>query len=279
VTTIAVMRLLATLLAVPLLAAASLGDYIDQPTTGYTAERQVRLGSDMQMTETVYAMPDRERVERSLGGMKTVTVIRRDLGEAWMWTEGQPFFNELPLAKVDAHSRPFATLSVEEIGSDTVDGLATTKYRLEGEDEEGMRMAGHFWMTPENIIVRVEMQTHDPERGPMSFAQQIRSLALGDQPAALFERPANLQPNPMADIMREMMPGGIPGMGGQAAGQGRAASPQQPPDPEAMARQMQQFQKQMKQVQQQIQQMQKSPEFQQMMQQMQQLQKMQQGQQ
>jgi hypothetical protein len=221
----------------PWLGAARLGDVLPAPKVGYSATR-VMTSAGQRFEQTVYAMPGFERVETETGGGRAIAVVDRNAGRWVSWLEGQGFFTEAASPKgFDPYGTEFERLEVDEVGAESIAGIATRKFRISAADAGGAPVDGHFWLTVENIMLRVEGEMTDPRRGAMPFTLQLENLVVGPQAAALFAPPAGLQPAPaMPSLIDAARRSGTPPA---AAG---AAEP--PPDAAAIQRQLEEAQRQ-----------------------------------
>ena len=234
------LRTVLLLMLLPWLGAAKLADVLPAPEVGYRATR-VMTSAGQRFEQTVYAMPGFERVETETGGGRAIAILDRARGRWLAWMDGQPFFTEAALGQgFDPYGAEFQQLEIDEVGAERLAGIATRKFRITGVDAEGAPVDGHFWLTDESIILRVEGEMADHRRGSVPFTLQLEGLAIGPQAAALFEPPAGLQPAPAMPSLQSLIDAARRS-GSPPAG---ADGTQPPPDAAALQRQLEEAQRQ-----------------------------------
>ena len=134
-----------------------------RPNSGYQADLTVRLieadGSSAVLGRLVefYSSGNRRRETRIKG--KTVALIDRpDLQISWMLNLDQQSFQEFPISSRDALisslPNPFGPrvhATYEWLNQESLDGLATHRYSIEGD-----AISGFAWFTQDQIPVRFE---------------------------------------------------------------------------------------------------------------------------
>ena len=155
------------------------------PRVDYSANRVIESEAGT-FTGKVYAAKDKERTEIALRGMESVTIVRRDKRLGWLLMPSHRLYSQLDLARAQQQSgSPADDVSVEEIGLDTVEGHATTKYKLLMKDGSA---GGFIWITGEGIAIKMDMLTK--EGGKKSrMTMTLTNLKVGPQDAQLFELP------------------------------------------------------------------------------------------
>lgn len=78
------------------------------------------------------------------------------------------------------------------IGRDPVNGLDTTKLRVEREAASGSRFSGHAWVTSEGILGRLEGEGESRGRRGRTL-MNFRNVAIRPVPAQRFEPPRGVQ--------------------------------------------------------------------------------------
>ncbi len=213
------------------------------PKVGYSADMKMdmsegRDGRRMIVKGKIYASPNgSERREIVAGGQKNVIIRRRDKQVAWilmpqqkMYMENRAGENERdPEGKIQEGDVKFTKL-----GSETVNGMRTTKYKIEAMHKDGGRFVGHRWVTKQNIPVRME-GTSNGNRIRIDYT----NIKTGKQDPRLFEIPAGYQ-----KFTTPGMPGRPP-MGMQRGG----GMPQGMPPGGMTKEQAEQMQEMMKQMQ------------------------------
>lgn len=160
--------------------------------TAYSADFSM-TGATMEMRGTVHRTPGAERREMVLQGQRQVMLMRAAQGEMIMLLPEVSLAMRLPMRsdpRVEA-AEAFARADPQAVGSETVDGEATTIYETSGE------VAGRFWVTDDGIVMRARVET---DEGPLVI--ELSDVRRGPQDPALFEVPQGIQ------IMdAEQMPG------------------------------------------------------------------------
>lgn len=209
------------------------------PKVGYSADVRMDMGKDpngrpMILTGKVYFSGEKERRETVGFGHKTIIIWRRDKGLSWHLIPEQRMYMERRGSVDDQDPEGMmreGDVKVTKLGSETVNGMGATKYRIETTHEDGSRSVGHYWVTQDDVPVRMEGTSKNQH-----FRIDYTNIKTGNQDPRLFEVPAGYQRMAMPQI-----PGSPPtGM------RGRGAMPQgQNPPPGMTQEQIEQMRKQM----------------------------------
>jgi hypothetical protein len=121
--------------------------------------------------------------------------VRDDLGVMWIANPMLGRCLEQPVETIDEMPQLGGQYAADEVtwkelGKETVDGLETTKYEVSADDTEIGPHKAYMWTTPENILVRMEMETV-AQGTELKFTMRLVELELGDQDDALFESPGD----------------------------------------------------------------------------------------
>ena len=188
------------------LSVAAQADNVPQPTASYSREAIMRMGRQPDMPFRVNAAGATERREMMMQGSAQTMIKRPDLGVIYMLMPQMGQAMEMPIDRGGMPTDNMDAYNPVALGSETVLGENTTKYRMQGGDANGS-FDGHAWITGDGIMMRMEGQaTGDGFAGPVSIT--LNSLQRGPQDPSLFELP------PGTSVMQ--MPGGMPGGGGGA---------------------------------------------------------------
>lgn len=160
-----------------------------QPKADYRADTLMAT-AEGQMKGEVFASGMKERREFSVGGRRHVMIVRRDKGVSWMLMPEQKMYLEQKLGKDGMPQDRFAggRLERDALGTESVNGVDATKYRVHGETPEGDPFEGIMWMTPEEIPVRVLTGKGDDQ-----VRMELTGLVVGDVDAGKFEIPSGYQ--------------------------------------------------------------------------------------
>jgi hypothetical protein len=176
-----------------------------------------------QLTSQVYYKPGMVRDVTDAGGMEMVTIQRYDLGKVWVLM-GQGMYMETDIGEAE-QAPEYKLVERSVVGTETIDGLETTKYKTIYEGPDG-RFGGFTWFTKDNIAVKGFMVSETKgEKHRIKWT--LTNVQLGDQPDALFELPAGAKPMGSMGGLMNMM-GGMGGMGG--SGSSDASDPNAPGD-------------------------------------------------
>ena len=176
------------------------------PTVEYSADRITETESGT-FEGKVYSAKDKERNETSMRGMTSVMILRRDKQLGYMLMPAQKMYQQMDFAKAQQQNggQPADQVEITEVGSDTVEGQATTKYKLIMKDGSA---GGFMWFTKDGIPMKMDsVVTNGRDKSRMTIT--LKNLKIGSQDASLFEVPAGYN--------------AMPSFGGGMAGFGNAA--------------------------------------------------------
>lgn len=186
-----------------LLVQYSSADTMPTSEVEYSGIRQV-VTAEGNFTQTVHHSHGKERSEMQMEGMSMVSIIRPDKKLAWQLMPMQKMYMEMDFSSANKMSgKAPDDVTIEKVGSDTLDGMNTTKYKILMKDKSA---GGFIWLSPENIPVKMDFLSK--EGGEKSrITMTLKSLKIEPQEAALFELPAGYQPMPsMGNMMKNMKP-------------------------------------------------------------------------
>jgi hypothetical protein len=162
---------------------------------------------------------DKMRTVTEMEGMRMTNIVRQDLGVMWIESPMMGGCFEQPLS--ETHSmlgteQPEAYdnehVEYRKLGEETVGGHDTTKYEVTSTEPGEPVHTALFWVTEDNIIVRMEVSGNDAAPDER-FNMRLEELKTGPQPAVLFESPGQCMPMPVMPGMPGMptMPDSAPG--------------------------------------------------------------------
>lgn len=165
---------------------------LPMPTAEYSADRTIET-SQGTFEGRIYATKDKERTETSMQGMQSVMIVRKDQQLGWMLMPAQRMYQKLDLQKAQQQSGSQPNdVEITEVGSDNVEGIAATKYKMIMKDGSA---GGFLWITPEGITVKMDMLSKDG-RDKSRTTVTLKNLVIGPQDAALFDPPADYKAMP-----------------------------------------------------------------------------------
>ncbi len=181
----------------------SSADTIPAPDTEYSGVRTV-VTAEGSFTQTVHHSHGKERNEMQMQGMSMATISRPDKKVAWQLMPMQKMDMEVDLKNANKMSGNAPDdVTIEKVGSEVLDGITTTKYKLVMKDKSA---GGFIWLSPENIPLKMDFlskEGNNKNRVTMS----LKNLKVEPQDAALFELPQGYQPMPsMGNMMKNLRP-------------------------------------------------------------------------
>jgi hypothetical protein len=85
------------------------------------------------------------------------------------------------------------TLLRSPVGRETVNGVHTTKYRIDHTAADGMRAKGFAWVSANGVLMRLAGDVTRPGMSrPTAIQLELDNLRLGKQDRALFDLPPGL---------------------------------------------------------------------------------------
>lgn len=190
------------------------------PTVEYSADRFIETESG-NFDGKVYAAKDKERMEMHMGDMKTVMILRRDKQLGWSLMPMQKMYQQIDFAKAAQQSgaAPDDQVEITEVGTETVEGFASTKYKMMMKDGSA---GGFIWVTQEGIPVKMDLLSKSG-REKSRITMTLKNLTIGSQDPQLFELPADyaampsfgLQANPGSQGVsgKSLLKGALSGFG------------------------------------------------------------------
>ena len=159
-----------------------------EPRASYEAVRTVTMDGEEVMRATVHHDRGLERQEVESAEGTDVVIVRPDRNATYLLVENglalEMSFDQAG-GNLDTYLRD---MNPQEVGTETVDGRETTKYRLQGSTPLGIDFDGHAWTTEDGIIVRMAgTQESDGERQEVDM--RLEDVVEGPQDPALFELP------------------------------------------------------------------------------------------
>ena len=150
----------------------------------------------------VYYEPGKIRDEMDMGGGQQMVMIRRmDINKFWTLM-GQGMYMEVDPEKAQQGSEQapqYELVSRERIGSETVNGISTTKYKSVYKSADG-KFGGFTWFTDDNIAVKAFM-IHESKGEKQRLKFEFTNLERGSQDDSLFELPPGAKPFNMGTMM------------------------------------------------------------------------------
>jgi hypothetical protein len=178
-----------------------LADTLGDARVGFTAERILVIDGHSYVGR-MWHMPGEQRHEQQLSGIKPIFILRSQssLGDIVLPQLHTVVEFSLP-KELSLLSAP--DLLRKPIGQDVVDGIATTKYRVE-EDWPAGHATGFLWLSSDGIPMKCD-GNFIAKNGKISMIHwELRHVTIGEQDVALFEVPpgyARLPPEAAATLL------------------------------------------------------------------------------
>jgi hypothetical protein len=199
---------LVSTLCIVAFATSAQGAGLPAPTVEYSADRVMETEAGT-FEGKVYAAKDKERSETNMQGMTSVMILRRDKQLGYMLMPAQKMYSQMDFNKAQQQSgaQPADQVEITEVGSDTIDGQATTKYKLIMKDGSA---GGFMWFTKDGIMMKMDTVVKNG-RNKSRMTITLKNVKIGAQDASLFEVPAGYNAMPSFG-------GAMGGLGGAARG-------------------------------------------------------------
>jgi hypothetical protein len=194
--------LVATILAAILASSASgsagtLGD----PQIGFSAER-VLVFNGQSFVGRMWNMPGEQRHEQPLPRAKPVFILHADSAVSDIVLPNLRTTVEFALPRVfGALGKP--DLLGSPVGSESVNGIATTKYAVDKSIPDG-HLSGALWLSRDGIPMRCDGRFAARDGRISTVHWELRQVRIGRQDPALFEIPpgyTKLPPEAAAILM------------------------------------------------------------------------------
>jgi hypothetical protein len=177
--------------------AATLGE----AQIGFTADRTLVIDGRSYQGK-IWAMPGKERHEQAIQAFRPIFLLRtgNPIGEIVL-----PQLKTIVQFKLPPELRILGTsdLKKHQIGQETVNGIATTKYAIDESMPEG-RATGTLWLSRDGIPMRLD-GSFTGQKGKVSTIRwELSHVSIGPQAAALFEAPegfSRLPPEAIAPLL------------------------------------------------------------------------------
>ena len=182
---------------------------LGDPSVPFSADRTLMVG-DRSFSGRLYATPGSQRHEQQVAGIDQVIILHGRDARGWLVVPKLSSYVEFWFTPAVSELNADDLLTTK-LGEETVNGLRTTKYRIEHEAQDGTLVDGYVWLTREGIPMRLD-GAYRPANGgkPTPVHMELSNVRQGPQNAALFTVPPNMM----------KLPGGAlaPLLGGGKAG-------------------------------------------------------------
>ena len=140
----------------------------------------------------VFHIPGRDRHEQEIEGIAEVVILDGNAMRGWLMLPRLSSYVEFTFPRLMAELNA-QTLLRSPVGRETVNGVRTTKYRIDHTAADGMRATGFAWVSADGVLMRLAGDVMPPGASrPTSIELELDNLRLGRQDRALFDLPPGL---------------------------------------------------------------------------------------
>jgi hypothetical protein len=179
----------------------ALAETLGDARVGFSAER-VLIIDGQSYVGRMWHMPGEQRHEQDLPALKPVFILRAGSAVGDVILPALHTVVEFALPK-ELSLLGDPGLLRKPIGQETVNGIATTKYAVEGDSPAG-HAAGSLWLSADGIPMRCDGKLEGMSGKISTIHWELRHVKIGNQAAALFEVPrgyAKLPPEAAAPLL------------------------------------------------------------------------------
>ena len=192
------------------------------PTKDFSADVSMRIDGlpgaepNMQFQGTVQYDVESGRYRREQTVMGQQNVILQDTKGEKVWILMPAMMSYIEASPKEGSNKTMGVdetslESLEKVGTETIDGIETTKYAA---DFEGG--SGHIWVTKDQITLKMA-GTMTQNGQTLTFSNELSNLKLEDQSPAAFQIPDGYSPLTIPDFSQH---GGAAGGGSDSSGSG-----------------------------------------------------------
>jgi len=186
---LASMMLFSLALALPprIATAAMLGD----AAISYSAERTVVVNGHS-YTGMLFHAPGHDRHEQEIQGIPEVILLDAAAKQGILLLPGLNSYLPFAFPRLMAELDDPAWRRVPK-GEEVVNGVRTTKYRVDHTAADGSRAQGWLWLSAQGVLMRLDgVVTRAGATGGTSIRMELAGLRLGRQDPQLFQIPPGL---------------------------------------------------------------------------------------
>ena len=192
------MRIALAALVLWLLAAPAFALTLCEAKTGFSADRTLVIDGKTYLGR-LWTMPGMERHEQNLNGIPAAFVLHSDTPLAELVLPDLHTVVEF-LLPAELHLFSDPRLTRRPVGSETINGIATTKYAIDETVPEG-HGEGFLWLSDSGIPMRLD-GTFTRTSGRVAHLRwELTHVKLGPQPGSLFEPPHGFSKLPAEAIV------------------------------------------------------------------------------
>lgn len=180
-------------------------------------------GHQMEMTER--RAPQKLYTEMFVADMTMGIILREDLKKSYTLMPSMGFYREVSMEEgMTQASNGMEFIEIEKLGSDEVNGHASTRYAVSFRDNQGSG-EGFLWVTDTGVPIKMDMTYSNKDAQGQRMLMQFTELNLREQDPKYFEIPPDLKPMSFGAGLSGL--GQMMGLGGGSAAATGAASQEQ----------------------------------------------------
>lgn len=160
------------------------------PTVDFTGTMVISYPPAKTLTIRIDYTAQRVRREMAAFGTRFVTIVDRTKDRTVMLFPDLKRYAIRPLDP-DAHDtvKQLARgATLERVGPESLEGVETVKFRLKGRSPRGREYTGFLWLTPQNIMIRMEAETRTGGK-VRRLRIVMKDLRIGAVDPAVFDIP------------------------------------------------------------------------------------------
>lgn len=162
----------------------------NEPAVEYTADAYLETAYGVQQGP-IYVAPGLERREFNMDGAKMISINRRNDHVIWSLMPEEKMYMEMkPSAETSAGDLSAYKFEMTRVGTETVNGVQTTKNKLIMTGPNGEKMGGFSWITDNGIVVKMDAIAAD-KNSKERLKIELKNLKVGHVDRAMFEIPSD----------------------------------------------------------------------------------------
>ncbi len=167
--------------------AALLGD----AALSYSAQRTVTVNGHS-YTGMVFHIPGRDRHEQAIQGIEEVVILDASAKHGWLLLPGLGSYVDFAFPQLMAELGDPGLLR-HPVGREIVNGVRTTKFRIDRTAADGMQAHGFAWVSPDGVLMRLDGTVERPGASrSTAIRMELDKVKLGRQDPSLFDLPPGL---------------------------------------------------------------------------------------
>ncbi len=160
----------------------------------YSADSTVGTGPNARPGK-LWRTPVALRHETTEQGQAQIVIVRFDRKVAWLALPGIQTAIETDVSALGGLAGALGgdgSIKPQPAGIETIDGVRTTRYRIDANDPKAGRFNGFVWSNYQGVVLKIEGEgEHAGRRGLVAL--RFHNIQTGKQDVAMFEPPANFR--------------------------------------------------------------------------------------